>query len=104
MSTYWKKLGRELDVPFNTRDGLSNSNNKDDEDKLEFVEYTWIESNGASATWSALIDALVKIEMISTADEIKRYLGKSLVYYVTKHAFCTFRAPQIISKYRQKRY
>ncbi len=75
-STYWRKIGRELGVPFNAREGLGNSNNKDDEDKLEFILNTWIESNGASATWSKLINALKEIGLKHTAEKIERYFGK----------------------------
>ena len=73
-SNAWDAIGRELGVPFDVREGIYNLGAaRTDENKLEKVLNSWLESHCSETSWNHLMEVLQKeLKWEHLAEEVKQ--------------------------------
>ena len=72
----WDDIGRELGIERGYRRSLAQEGvQSGDVSKLEGILAKWLDSSDAS--WDTLIKALIELELVNVAKEVKEYLLKN---------------------------
>ena len=67
-------LGRSLDISLDMRKELRRDGALSNDDRLEEILNTWLQTQGTTATWSSLIDALKENGLNDIVTDIKQKL------------------------------
>ena len=77
-SSAWNDFGRGLDVPFVVHKGLCNLGATiTNEDKLEKVLNSWLESDCSETSWNHLMEILKELKWECLAEEVKQKIRAS---------------------------
>ena len=70
----WNDLGRSLGISLDKRKELRRDGALSNDDRLEEILNTWLQTQGTTATWSSLIDALKENGLNDIVTDIKQKL------------------------------
>ena len=82
-SCEWYRIGGELGVEFNVREGLLRDGSRTNDNKLEVVLHKWMETHCSEVSWENLINILTKLKFNDIVEAVKGLRQKEQTWLVT---------------------